>query len=369
MGMAPPSPSADRGSAAPEVSGLRRTIGREAAFLRRAVRKPSLWRRRLRRTLSPKVAFVDRQGDPGRSLLVVGSARSGTTWLAELLTEALHCRFIFEPLHNDYVPAARPVLFGQYLDPQPGVVADPAVADVLDRVLTGRLRSRWSDEYNTVRLPRSRLIKEIRATNLLPWLAIRYPRTPIVYILRHPVPSAWSVTELGWPDRLEQFLSQDALRRGPLAPFATLIAEAENSPDPFSRFVLRWCLENAVPTSLLDPARVCVVFYEHLVTDPGRELRRLSEYLGTFTPGPWEMHPGVPAGLDRPSHTNYRDTPVASGAARLGDWLDAVAPSQVDAAMALVRGFGLDRLYGRSTEPLVAPDAVLRGPPPGPSHP
>ena len=43
-------------------------------------------------------AFLDRAGGPERTVLLAGSGRSGTTWLAELLTDA-RTRLLFEPLH------------------------------------------------------------------------------------------------------------------------------------------------------------------------------------------------------------------------------------------------------------------------------
>jgi Sulfotransferase family len=342
-----------------EVSGLRRRIGREIYFLRRAVRNPDLFRRRGRRAVSPKVAFVDRNHDPARTLLVVGSARSGTTWLAEVLSDGFRGRLVFEPLRAESVPLARPVRFGQFLDPGSG--ADPTMARVLDRIMTGRVRSRWTDDYNTVRLPHCRVVKEIRATNLLPWMVRRYPRTPVVYLLRHPVPSAWSVSQLGWPDNLRQFTDQGALMEGPLEPFQTLIREALDSNDPFRRLVLRWCLENVVPIQMLEAGRTHVVFYEQMVDDPRGELAKMDRYIRGFNPGPWNLKLASVENLDKPSHTNYRQTDVSSGPGRLDNWRDEVPASEVEAALALVQGFGLDRIYGESTRPLIGPEAVLLG--------
>jgi hypothetical protein len=344
---------------APAVSGLRRRVGRETYFLRQAVRRPKMFKRRARRTLSPKVAFLESNHHPSRSLLVVGSARSGTTWLAEVLADSLHGRLVFEPLRTETVPLARPVRFGHFLDP--GRAPDPTVAHVLDKIMAGRVRTRWTDEYNTVRFARCRVVKEIRATNLLPWIVRRYPRTPVVYLLRHPVPSSWSVAQLGWPDKLQQFLGQESLMQGPLAPFGTVIDAAAGSTDPFHRFVLRWCLENFVPTELLDAGQAHVVFYEHLVEDPRAELARLSAFLRRFSPGTWNVRLEGADTFSTPSHTNYRGTDVASGSDRLDDWVGEVSAPQVEAALALVNAFGLDRIYGATTSPRIAPEAVLGG--------
>ena len=215
------------------------------------MRDPSLLADRLRRAVAPNRAFLEWNHSPNRTLLLVGTGRSGTTWLAEVLTDALHCRFLLEPLRGKLIPAAKPVRIGHYLDPDGE--SEPAVVAVLDRVLRGRIRGKAIDGYNTIHLPRSRLVKEVRATNLLPWVARRYPGTPVVYLLRHPVPIAWSVAKLGVPDHLEEFLDQEPLMKGPLAALQPLISEATSSSDPFHRMVLRWCLEEFTSPSICWP--------------------------------------------------------------------------------------------------------------------
>jgi hypothetical protein len=332
-------------------------MGRERRFLRRAVRHPRLFEARARRTVSTKVAYLDMNHDPGHCLLLVGSGRSGTTWMAEVLTEALHCRLVYEPLRTKSVPWTAAVRRGHYLSPDD---SDPAVAAVLDRILRGQIRNRFTDRYNTVRLPRRRLVKEVRATNLLPWIVQRYPRTPVVYLLRHPVPTAWSVVALGWPETLEEILTQAPLMEGPLKPLRGLIEEAAASPDKFHRLVLQWCLENYVPIRSLPPDSVHVAFYENMVDDPWGELERLRLYLRRFGPDAWNVEMASVKNVARPSHSRNRGT---SGSGRLERWVEEVPAAQVEKALALVAGFGLDRVYASPTRPLIAPEGLLLGAP------
>jgi hypothetical protein len=302
------------------------------------------------------VAFLELNHDPGRSLLLVGSGRSGTTWLAEVITAALHCRLVYEPLRVKSVPWARPVQRGQYVPS--GEEADPAVAEVIDRILTGHIRNRFADKYNTVHFPVRRLVKEVRITNLLPWIVRRYPTTPVVYLLRHPVPTAWSVTALGWPEKLEEFLAQEPLLQGPLAPFHALIHEAAESRDPFQRIILQWCLENLVPTRMLDAQRVHVAFYEDMVEDPWGELTRLRTYLQRFTAARWDLRMASVDSVTRPSQSRNRGTSEAN---RLDGWVTEVSDDRVHRALSLVSGFGLDRIYTNSTRPVIPADRVLLG--------
>ncbi len=343
----------------PHVRSLRRRIRREKRFVIRGLHDPKLFAYRARRAASPKATFLELNHDPARTLLLVGSGRSGTTWLAEVLVDALDGRLVFEPLRTQSVPWTWPVRFGHYIDPDDE--PDPAVAKVVDRVLRGRVRNRFTDKYNKARFPRCRVVKEVRATNLLPWIVRRYPRTPVVYLLRHPVPTAWSVNELGWPGKLDQFLAQESLMHGPLEPFRALIAEAAASPDVFHRTVLQWCLENYVPIQLLEGDHAHVVFYEQMVSDPRSELERLQAYLETFGPARWDMQMASVKNVTRPSRSNYRGTDVTAGSTRLDGWVDEIPSARVESALALMRGFGLDRLYDISTRPLIRADEVLLG--------
>jgi hypothetical protein len=295
--------------------------------------------------------------DYRRTLLVVGSARSGSTWLSDLLEESLRCRVIFEPLRRDKVPISRGVPWGFYADPDR---SDPDLYGVIDCIMSGRVRSVWTDEGNAHRIPRRRLVKEIRATNLLPWIARSFPGLPVVYLLRHPIPSALSASQLGWDPFLEEFIGQDALMSGPLRPFATAIA-AHQDGDLFHRHVLRWCMENFVPVHMLAPGSVHVVFYEELVENPGREVERLTEFLHRFSAGRWVVDDGPLAAAGRLSRTNFRDTPLLAPADRLDSWRAEVSTETLASAMAIVGAFGLDGVYGHATGPLVPPDGLVRG--------
>jgi len=342
---------------------IRRTITDEIRFVRKVRRDRQVAVRRWRRLRSLRSGFIERNHNIAKTLMIAGTGRSGSTWLSEVLVETFSCRMIFEPLRRDRVPVSAGLPWGSYADPGRD---DPELRQVLERILSGRLRSRWSDRHNAYRFPRRRLVKEIRATNLLPWLSAQFPQMPIVYLLRHPVPTAWSAMELGWDPFLSEFLGQPRLMDGPLAPWREVIARHGADPDLFHRHVLRWCMENVVPISLLSPGSVHVVFYEDLVEDPHGELRRLAAYLRRFGRRTWAFDPNTRPMVDRPSFANFRKTPMMSPDERLRSWVGTVPQPSVERAVALLGEFGLDRVYATPVRPLVEPDDVLLGAVAGP---
>jgi hypothetical protein len=313
----------------------------------------------LRRYASARKWFVERNHDITKTLLLVGSGRSGSTWLSEVLVEAFSCRLIFEPLRSDVVPLSKNMPWGSYVDAGDD---DAEFHRVMERILTGRVRNPIVDAFNVYRFPQRRLVKEIRATNLLPWTHAQFPEVPVIYLLRHPVATAWSATELGWKPFLSEFLRQERLMDGPLAPYRDVIARHGDDPDLFHRHVLRWCLENSVPIGQLEPGSVHVVFYENLVEDPYAELRRLADYLGRFGKTAWTFDPTAPT-TDRLSRANYRKTPMMPPSERLESWVGVVPRPSVERAVALLEEFGLDRVYGASVRPYLRADSVLLGAP------
>jgi hypothetical protein len=335
-----------------------RRVSDEVRFVRRAVRDPQTAVRRWQRVTSTGTAFVDLNHDVAKTLLLASSGRSGSTWLAEVLVEAFSCRMIFEPLRRDKVALSASVPWGRYAEPG---TADPELERVIRLILAGRVRSQWTDKFNEYRFPRRRLVKEVRATNLLPWLVPRFPEVPVIYLLRHPVAMAWSAAELGLKPYFSEYLDQPLLMDGPLAPWRDAISRHVHDPDPFHQHVLRWCMENSVPIRLLAPGSVHVVFYENLVEDPFGELRRLALYLRRFGEDAWIFDPTAAPAVDRPSRANYRKTPMMPAQQRLQSWVDTVPAGSVERAVAVVEEFGLDRVYGAAVRPCVAADELLQG--------
>jgi len=342
--------SANR-SAWQRVGRAVREPGRAAGYVQRPVAQ----------AMSPRALYLDPHHDLRRSVFVAGSRRSGSTLLAEVLTAGNRLRLMFEPMRRDRVPLSRNVPEGVFVPPDDDAAA---LAHVVTRVLTGRLRSSWADRYNTCRLARGRVVKEVRLNNLLPWMVRRYPAVPIVYLLRHPLATAWSSYELQTPIKLGEYTSQPFLM-GALTAAQRALVERTPSEKTVPAYVLRWCLENALPVQLLGAADVHVVLYEDLVREPAGEMARLAEFLGRRQPsmwGAWRPDPGV---LARPSHSSWRDDKERppTGEQRVAGWHDAMGRGLIEEAMTMVAAFGLDRIYGDGTSPRVGASDVLRGPP------
>ena len=217
---------------------------------------------------------------------------------------------------------------------------------------------RDDNSFNRARLARGRVVKDISSTNLLPWIVDRYPEVPVVYLLRHPVPVAWSQASMGW-GTLGPYL-----RHGTGAGDDPPLCRTELMRQTFVENVLRWCLENVVPLTTLAPDAAHVVLYEEAVRDPEAELGRLATYLHRFG-HPWSRWSAVRAPTARPSSTDFRRTSEHPGD-RAASWRHEVPASWADEAGSVVAAFGLDRIYGPDADPRMHASEVLdttSGPP------
>jgi hypothetical protein len=288
--------------------------------------------------------YVDRAGGPADTVYLAGTARSGTSWISEVINHDNAYRMIHEPLRPDRLRVTSGFRPRHYLRPND---QDPDCLRAMRTILSGRARSIWTDKYNRKVLPAKRLIREVRGNQLLPWIHRNFPDMPMILLLRHPCAVASSQLKWGreWPVKLERFLAEGALVEDLLGPFVDEIAGAK---DEFERHVLGWAIENYVPLRTFGAGEIHVAFYERFCVEPAEELARLFQFLGR----PQDEH--ALARLGSPSSSSRKDSAIISGQDLLESWRRSVSSEQVDRAVELLSVFGLDRIYGAGSMPLVS---------------
>ena len=289
--------------------------------------------------------YLDRRADHRRTVFIAGSGRSGTTWIADLLNHRNEYRHISEPFHRKNVPLAAPFAYRQYLRPDDD---DPRYLEPARRILSGRVRTLWTDKYNRRMRVDRRLVKEVRANLFLKWLRVHFPEMPMVFVLRHPCAVAASRMRIDWEGgtRLRSFLEQPSLVRDHLEPFEADLAEADSKGTEFERMIHFWCVENLVPLRQLGPGDVHIAFYERLVTQPEEEIRRLFDHVGS------RFDPSVLDAAGRPSMASRKDSAIVSGGDLVGGWRRHLSEDQVGRAVEILAAFGLERIYGADPEPV-----------------
>jgi hypothetical protein len=273
--------------------------------------------------------------DHRNSVFLAGSGRSGTTWVAEVINHRNDYRLVFEPFHPGRVGICAGFRRKQYLRP------DDRREEYLGparKVLTGRLRSTWTDRFNKKFVARRRLIKDIRANLLLGWMRAHFPGMPIILLLRHPCAVVASRLDLGWRDNLSETMEQRELVEDFLLPME---AEIRAARDAFERHLFLWCIDNYVPLKQFGPQDVHLTFYERLLARPEAELQSLFTFLGE------DLDDRVYRRLRRPSPLSGKKEPGPS----TEGWRTRVSAHQLERSMEILGLFGLDSLYGEGAMP------------------
>jgi len=305
-----------------------------------------------RRSLGPALVRLtaDRKYDIAETLVVAGSPRSGTTWLAEVLSTLPRSAILFEPEHMLQVPEARRAGLDWHVMKQPGDQWPEGDA-YFQRVLHGRVVTPWTVSHlplNRAFAPRRWIVKFVDANLMLGWLATRFPVRAPVLVLRHPCAVVGSQLRRGWrldhAPRLAAFFDR-------FPQFKEYVASLQ---EPVEWSAAHWCLHTYAPLMLPQPLPFIVTTYEQATRHPEQEFGRLF--------GHWRLP--LPEGLVERTRRPSGTTDLGSEMRKSGDadagWRKALTRTQVEQVLAVVRQFGLD-FYTDDPQPDVA---RLAGPAP-----
>ena len=251
-----------------------------------------------------------------RPRILAGSARSGTTWILDVLVETNHLRPIFEPLHPQVVYQAKPYA-GRFLESD---LEAGEFEAFLRQVFTGRYHSLWTDYrirprrlllpgwnslsspgdayagYLNIRAAIDRyfrykkylgrslvLVKMIRANLMLGWLREKFD-AKIVFVVRHPgavVESKLRIGGVSWDpvNMLDHYRAEGVLGEYG-ARYRALLVEDLN---PAESHALIWCIENQLPLEQAEDQAYDYVFYENLIRNGEHEWKRIIDALGLKT--------------------------------------------------------------------------------------
>jgi len=307
-------------------------------------------------------------------IFVVGSGRSGTTWIGETIASCSGCVPVFEPLHPNSVAETPRWRVNSHL-PGPYLRAEGSHAEwevFFDALLAGKISNCWTRRdwtrvanllthwrlgerigYRLAKIGYQRLemrsnryvFKEIRANLMLEWLAT-YTGAQIVFLIRHPCPvigSRMKHKEPGFEADIEEILCQPLLMSDFLEPFQGTIRRASTL---LERQAVLWCVENFVPLSQTGSKDWLVCFYEEFVTDQdgafGRVFRRL--------------------GLEPTSRTERAKTRVVSNPTHdlniSRPWYAPLTEAEGEKVLRICAEFGL-RFYGKQSLPLCSPSDLV----------
>jgi Sulfotransferase family len=226
------------------------------------------------------MVFVS-NGEGRKPILITGSHRSGSTWLASMLALSKNTLMAHEPFNIQSWAYALDGLAKYWFTYAPALPQDAAL-EAFNEVIEQRTRKiflknqvqHWIPPLRHQRL----IIKDPIAVLSSDWIAKNFDLEVIV-LVRHPAAFAASLKRLGWRHPLEHFLKQTMLMERHLEPYRAEIASRPQ--DIVEQAAIIWkCLYSVLLTYLDGHPNWLVNKHEVLSSNPVAELRALYETLG-----------------------------------------------------------------------------------------
>ena len=318
------------------------------------------------------------QGNEVRGRIILGSGRSGTTWVQDCLAEANCLRPIFEPLHEEEGELGRRFAYRMLTPGDENAELERYFHDLAE----GRIRSLWidyrgrrqilfprlstlstfpslqawrrrwkkhlSDRRNlrgAIRRPET-LIKCIRANLMAGWLSRKLGfRT--VLLVRHPcasVESQYRNASAVWNPEpvMDRYRSDKRLHEETDGAYLPLL---NSRLTRLQALTLNWVIENQVPIARAASEGYTVIYYEHLRKQPSVTWPRICKALAL------DNIPGEEL-VQAPSQQSYEKNAKNGLLASEPRWQGAFNTGQLSEIQAVLDATEC-HLYGvRSTSPL-----------------
>ena len=279
---------------------------------------------------------LDTDTDYRNTILLSSLGRSGSTLVSNILNYKNDYRIIFEPFKQEKVKLAADFIYPTYVDPSD---TSESISVSMHKILTGRVRSWWTDKPNEKIITTQRLIKDIYTNLMLGWIKKHYPEIPVILLIRNPFATieSWMRSEWGYLNPKKRVMAQRSLLE-PLVP-ENVFCNYERATSPLINHFYNWCINYYIPLKTLSDNEIFVTFYENYLEHPEVEVKKIFSYLNK---------PFNKKALDKLkefSFTTRKDSPLRKGENILFSWRKKYSEEEMNACMDVLSQFGLDTLY------------------------
>lgn len=190
-----------------------------------------------------------------KHIIVVGSARSGTSWLSEIIARQYRYRMLFEPEH-EFNTKKGILICDQWISNKEEA---PDAHRYLKKVFRNRVDCDWIAQISNRKykrhlwplLPKKYIIKFVRANLSARYMNNQY-RIPLIHVVRNPydVLASQQRVRFPWLYDLEYFKGQKELVELIKDKFNFNLLDTDELSE-LEILTLRWCIENVIPLQTL----------------------------------------------------------------------------------------------------------------------
>jgi hypothetical protein len=222
--------------------------------------------------------IIEIPSDIKETILVLGSGRSGTTWVGDVISKMLKARPIFEPFllsrKKEFILTKKRIFKESEIDRNYQLYIRPNSLNnhyhkQIKIILHGKIQSSWSDRDSQLYIYKRRVIKDIRANLFMAYIALNWPDIKVVWITRNPIDvikSQIKMNQEGWDFNwsADNVMTQQYLLEDWLSPFLSKLLSAKSL---YEKLTHKWCIETYIPhnQNVENLANVLKVNYENLI--------------------------------------------------------------------------------------------------------
>ncbi len=307
--------------------------------------------------------------DSKDTILIVGSPRSGTTWVMNILSTLSGYTYVFEPLNPIWFPESFEIGFRSrtYIPPDSTwpqgqqyleyifegksarlPIKDNPLADVLQGFSPSTfIKYLFNDKL---------IVKSVNMNRMLPWVARQFRLRGIVCIVRHPCAVVASQLKTGLcgyhtttPPYIDVFPTKATLldEVKEIDGLSTNVINVVNAVSTQEEILAAvWCLDNYNVLSHPTSNRWNLVVYEHLLRQKDG-LERLFSTLGQRTVPSMGFHR-----YRKPSVVTTKESKwdLRRPDCHLSQWKTSLSEKQIERILRIVSAFDI-RLYSHDVEP------------------
>jgi hypothetical protein len=283
--------------------------------------------------------------DEDSTVWVVGLGRSGTTWVSELINHKNDYRLLFEPFHPCFVECVREYPKHLYMRRD---MEDENLKSFYERVFSGKIKNErvkcFRGNYNDKIIYKKKVVKDIFCCMMTDWISENFENLKKVLVLRHPCAVALSRCnhrDGKWLKDMSKLLNQDDLYDDYLHKVDDVILNAKSF---FKKQVVLWCVVNSVMLDKVTDKSTHVVFYEELVSESDKTIRKLFKHVSE----PLGKEIGQIFSQESSTSWGKRSSPEE----RLLSWKKSLGKNMIKDSMKILKRFSLYSIYSERVMPI-----------------
>jgi Sulfotransferase domain len=288
-------------------------------------------------------------GNYKQVIWLIGDARSGTTWVSNLINYDKKYREMFEPFHPHHIDEMGSMPPHLYMRAQDNnVQLESFAADVF----SGKFTNPWTDSGNRSLIYNGLLIKDVWANLFSYWVSLRFSDIKIVFLIRNPFSvalSKYKTKNWRWVVTPSDLLNQNGLYEDYLRPFEDVIRRTSIENDYILCQILIWAIINYIPLCQFKAGQVHIVFYENILANPNHEISQIFRFLNPEnSTNLVQIDNDI---ISRVSRASKKSSNILSGKATLSAWKNELSLQQIDAGLEILKRFGFEELYDQESMP------------------